>query len=351
MDETPKTPNTTQPGTTIPFVRANAFYPFISFLDSIGAPTEAYLGRVRIPEPMLEDPEGLVPIFPAYRFLEMVAEKEGTEGIGTVVGQTASAFDLGAFGSALQGASTVYDYLLTGIRLIGSHSSNTRLWLKTEKEHLRFNQYLKGPTGPGRCIADIYTLVITISMLRRFIGAHWSPGEVCLLDGDEAVLGEWDVFGETKVITRQRHSSFTISRSLLHLRVPDDHPDSAAGNGSLMTMSRPIPTGFLGSVEQLITSYLLEGYPDIETTAEAAGISSRTLQRRLAENGVTYTSMVAESRFRLATGMLLETSIPIAEIADMLGYKDVSNFSRAFRRRVGMSPKAFRSSRTLTPSE
>jgi AraC-like DNA-binding protein len=226
--------------------------------------------------------------------------------------------------------------------LIGAHSAGTKLWLTTEGGLLRVNQYLAGPAGLGRCIADLYTLVLTISTLRRMVGPAWSPGEVRLLAGDEALLGDHEVFGDASLITGQGHSSFTISRALMRLPVPSGRAGAAAGNDTRSVVSASMPADFKTSAEQLIVSLLVDGYPGIETAAEAAGMSSRTLQRRLAEAGATYTGLVAASRFRLARAWLTESDMPVAEIAAVLGYTDASNFARAFRRQTGMSPLAYR---------
>ena len=99
-----------------------------------------------------------------------------------------------------------------------------------------------------------------------------------------------------------------------------------------------MPVDFETSVEQLVMSLLKDGYPSIKTTADAAGMSVRTLQRRLAESGFSYTGLVSASRLRLARFWLRETDMPIAEIATLLGYDEPTNFARAFRRQTGISP-------------
>jgi AraC-like DNA-binding protein len=71
-------------------------------------------------------------------------------------------------------------------------------------------------------------------------------------------------------------------------------------------------------------------------------MSKRSLQRLLAEQGLRYSQLLAKARQRLAVAWLEETGKTVGEIAFDLGYTDSSNFSRAFRLQVGMTPKAFR---------
>ena len=86
------------------------------------------------------------------------------------------------------------------------------------------------------------------------------------------------------------------------------------------------------------------GYPAIDQVAEQMGSSVRTLQRRLLEAGVTYSTLVEQVRHDLACRKLETTQLHVAEVARDLGFKDHSSFSRAFLRWTGMSPRAYRQS-------
>ena len=97
MSTPPKPDQHRQPVAPIPLVRANAFEPFVSFLNEIGAPVERRLRQARVPVSLLDDPEALAPLFPAYRFVELAARGEQMEAFGVVVGQRATSFDRGDF--------------------------------------------------------------------------------------------------------------------------------------------------------------------------------------------------------------------------------------------------------------
>ena len=86
------------------------------------------------------------------------------------------------------------------------------------------------------------------------------------------------------------------------------------------------------------------GYPAIEQVAEQMGSSVRTLQRRLLDSGITYSTLVEQVRHDLARRKLETTQLYVAEVARDLGFKDHSSFSRAFLRWTGMSPRAYRQS-------
>ncbi|MGI9321767.1 MAG: helix-turn-helix domain-containing protein [Thiogranum sp.] len=84
------------------------------------------------------------------------------------------------------------------------------------------------------------------------------------------------------------------------------------------------------------------GYPPIEDVAQLLQTSPRTLQRRLNEAGVSYSDLVERCRRHNACEALRFTRDSIRVIAAAQGYRDVSSFSRAFRRWTGAAPRAWR---------
>ena len=95
----------------------------------------------------------------------------------------------------------------------------------------------------------------------------------------------------------------------------------------------------------MIDALLHGGYPSIEDFAGLLGFSPRTLQRLLREQGVSYSDLVERCRRQTACEALRFTQGSIRDIAASLGYRDVSSFSRAFRRWTGTAPRTWRNQR------
>lgn len=93
---------------------------------------------------------------------------------------------------------------------------------------------------------------------------------------------------------------------------------------------------------KLILELLPVGYPTIDQTARRFGIPVRTLQRRLHDTGCTYSELVDEVRFDAACRLLADPQARVAEVSVALGFTDPSNFSRAFARWTGLSPREYR---------
>lgn len=92
----------------------------------------------------------------------------------------------------------------------------------------------------------------------------------------------------------------------------------------------------------LISRSLSEGVPRISDVASQLAMSARTLQRRLADGGHSYQSLVDEARRRLSARLLAETDYSLNEVAFMAGFADQSAFTRAFKRWEGQTPRSYR---------
>ncbi|MCY1179300.1 HTH-type transcriptional regulator VirS [compost metagenome] len=100
--------------------------------------------------------------------------------------------------------------------------------------------------------------------------------------------------------------------------------------------------GLRARVVALLGAQLARGEPDRGALAAALGLSERTLQRRLADEGSSYQQLLNDTRRHLAERHLEEGRLPIAEIAVLLGYSEPSVFFRAFRQWTGLTPGEYR---------
>jgi AraC-like DNA-binding protein len=100
------------------------------------------------------------------------------------------------------------------------------------------------------------------------------------------------------------------------------------------------------SVTARTRSLLLESLPggeaEVQCIARRLGMSTRTLQRRLGDEGATFRQVVQATREQLARHYLGNTALPFAEISFLLGFDEESSFFRAFKAWTGTTPSALR---------
>jgi AraC-like DNA-binding protein len=99
-------------------------------------------------------------------------------------------------------------------------------------------------------------------------------------------------------------------------------------------------------ISDKISRYLIGnaylGMLSLEDTAANFNISPRTLQRRLKEESLSFQQLADSARQQLAVQALKQDEYAVKEIAYMLGYNELSAFSRAFKRWTGISPDGYR---------
>jgi len=105
------------------------------------------------------------------------------------------------------------------------------------------------------------------------------------------------------------------------------------------------------SVRAIIAASLRRGEATLQRTASQLGLSARSLQRRLAETGTTYTELIAEVRLDTACHLLVESDAPIADIAARLGFAGASSFNRTFVRLMRIQPGAYRRQQSARHSD
>ncbi len=108
-------------------------------------------------------------------------------------------------------------------------------------------------------------------------------------------------------------------------------------------MLRQLDTDDLESrVERAIIDALPSGLPSQRAVARQLNLSGRTLQRRLAAQATSFSDVRTRARRNLAQAYVADPHIPVAEISFMLGFSEVSAFTRAFKQWTGLPPATFR---------
>jgi AraC-like DNA-binding protein len=330
--------------------RSSILFPISDLLGEVGAPVERLLGRSGLRRWVLDDPETLVPTSGIARFINESARVEGIGNLGLLAGQKARIESLGVFGRLIRRAPTLGQALETLAALHPSFSSNGRIWLSMRDDEVEVCQAFVKRFDDEWQQASHYILMLLLGVVRLAAGEAWQPTRVRLQTGEVAAVRDFAPFSRTRIDFRQGATSFVVPRAFmaLPLRAPVDVPE--VPEELVETWRRSAPADdFVASVTQVMETLSWEGYPGIQHTAEAVGLSIRTLQRHLAAAGFTHEALVAHLRFATAATLLEETDAKILDVALDLGYSDHAHFTRAFRRWAGCSPQEYRNRHRRAP--
>ena len=102
-------------------------------------------------------------------------------------------------------------------------------------------------------------------------------------------------------------------------------------------------------VRRSIAQLLPRGQVGLGRVAADMGMSARSLQRHLAQDGSTFAALLEEVRHELASGYLAHSAHPITAVAGLVGYASPSAFTRWFASSFGMSPQEWRARANAAP--
>jgi AraC-like DNA-binding protein len=108
----------------------------------------------------------------------------------------------------------------------------------------------------------------------------------------------------------------------------------------------PRKRDILHDVRELVIDRLAKGAVQFDAVARELNMSSKTLERRLADRKTTFSTLLDDARSGLAKHYLTDTDLRLEQIAYLTGYSEPAALVRAFRRWTGTTPMQFRSKRS-----
>lgn len=192
---------------------------------------------------------------------------------------------------------------------------------------------------------DEHELAWLLVRSRQATGIRWSPESVAFQhEGSDDSRALARVFG-CPVTFGASASEMRFASTLLsqpHARADRKLFAILARCADAQLASLPSTTDIAALVTATIARQMASALPDLPSTAAAVHLPERTLQRRLAEKGLTHSALIDDVRRGLALQYLAETGLTMAEIAQRLNFSDATAFHRAFRRWTGAAPSGFR---------
>jgi AraC-like DNA-binding protein len=319
-----------------PIIRLAHPLAFSAFLQEIGAPAETYLKRNRLPS-LCTDANAFVPLKNAWDMFDDAARQEHRH-FGWYVGRYVGDKGLSAgLLNSLDSAPSLFTALKRLIRRVSSEASHLRIGIVESLDGVIFyTHYPEKTEEPGYLVSQAYQLEVYVDLIRHFAGAEWQPRVIGLEASDfPEILSER--FPNMEIRINQYCGYLSIARSVLHSKVQQRHPTAskqlAPPDNSNLTHAELLSL--------LLEPHLPEGYPNMRFAASLLSLSTRTLMRRLAENGTSYQAVVDNVRFSKAKHLLLQTGESTSVIARSIGFEDQANFTRMFKRIAGLTPQQF----------
>lgn len=136
----------------------------------------------------------------------------------------------------------------------------------------------------------------------------------------------------------------TLPLAAVDKMLPSGNDELAAFNDQAMTAYiTSLKAGNLANqIKEIIVENLPSGNVTVEQVAQALGMNMRKLQRTLKEEGTTFLTLLNDTRMDIAKQFIQDRNMDLTEVAFLLGFAELSTFSRSFKRWTGKSPLQYR---------
>ena len=303
-----------------------------------------FLAEVGLPYAILERPDIEIPIEKYTELLEVVARNSNPH-IGLDMGQTIEPADLGVYGHALAAAADVSQMFGVMSQYLYVFAQANRIRVETGRNRTMISYRYTMPQVANYQQDVEFATTAIVTMLRRLTGRQIRP--ICV-DFEHKKPAYAKLHGQIfncEVRFGRRGNRIHLDKSVLDL--PIISADQSLFNALESNLAehlkiRSDEDDLITKVNHLISVSLGDGGADIRWTARKLGVSQRTLQRRLADEGHVFSEMVEKIRRAIAMEYVEFSNYSLTDIALMVGYGEQSSLTRAVKRWSGRSPQQIR---------
>jgi AraC-like DNA-binding protein len=292
----------------------------------------------------LTDPDARVPVPTLVKLMQRARAMTGEQGLGFYLGLHMRVSAHGYLGFAAMTAATVRDALELAARFSPTRTTALGFRLQEGRDVASLVIEEHADFGAAR---DVVIPAVMVGF--------WQMGNT--LTGRE-LGGTADlVFPEPEYFSRfaslipdvrfsQPLNQLVFQRDILDL--PMKTADAAAQRLAQEQCERALDAlGYGGQIVGRVRALVAKkggGVRSLDEVAAVMHVSARTLKRKLKTSGYSYSALLAEQQRDRAMLLLRSPDLCVEEVAERLGYSDVANFTRAFRRWTGTTPAAYRRS-------
>jgi AraC-like DNA-binding protein len=295
---------------------------------------------------VLTDPELWVSVEAMGRMLEAAAELSGIEDFGLRLAERRRISNMGVVGLVFREQPTLRKALQAYARFQWLHNDAYTLSLEEADDEAVL--VIRFPPWQRRQLAEMMA-ASGVRMLRAVMGEPWRPQEVWLphaapprTDGYRRVLGVTPRFDQDQM-------AVVFPRADLDAPIPTADPAFAEQvTRYLERIGRTRRIKLTDKVADIVGALLPDGACTADRVAQHLGMDRRTLHRRLAAEGATFSGVLDHMRRDMAVSLLTESDRPLQGIADLLGFSSLSAFAHWFRRHFDQSASAYRASHAAT---
>lgn len=187
------------------------------------------------------------------------------------------------------------------------------------------------------------TFAHCLKAMQMYLGDDWRPDYVTFTYAAPANRSDYDDYFQCPVEFEQPINAIGFPSYYLDINIVAEYASQKDYLQNLVQkLSKSTELSLLQNVQHLTRQLLHTENCTQEYVAQLLEMHPKKLQREIRQAGTCFRDIRAQARLALAEHFLKDTSIPLTTIAEMLGFSELSAFSRAFGHKHQLSPKQWR---------
>jgi AraC-like DNA-binding protein len=314
------------------------FVPMIEAFVRLGCDREGLLAAARLTQRDLEDPDAVL----------------SNEGCAAMFGLACSTVRLPNLGLRLAmeipiGAYPLLEYLVVTAETVGDGARHLERYLRINNSptELRIEEEparVRLVATAGNPLSIEFTFALAVLHLRRETGDRFRASALSFRHRVDDP-GEYSRLLDCSVQTESESDALTMTRAAWSMPMP--RRDSAL-HGLLRRQADQVLAAqasdgtFVAELRRVLAHRVAGGDTTLAAVARHLAASPRSVQRRLAEEGLTYQGILGAVRRESAEQYLSGSRLSVGEVGYLLGFSEPAAFHRAFKRWTGITPLEFR---------
>ncbi|MGH6894865.1 MAG: AraC-like transcriptional regulator QhpR [Dongiaceae bacterium] len=333
-----------------PAILASAATGIVGHIERLHGDIDSIFGNSGIAPEMAGMPTLQLRLSAFITLFEEAARRTGQDNFGLWFGNQFMPRDLGLWGYAAISSPTLGSALENLVNLFCYQQGSSFLRCVRRKDGLlRLEYQIVAPDIVARRQDAELSLGMFLNVIRECYGPKWAPEEVHFEHPRPQAWREHESAFDAPVYFSQPTNALVFRTDILGRSMPARDLQLLAVMQTCMEQLGPTSAAADGLFDRIcaaIRMRLPTGYPALDQIAHDLRISPGAVQRELSDHNVTYKDAVETTRRNLAEMYLQQRQLPLTEIALLLGYSELSAFSRAFTRWMGCSPRHYRRMKT-----
>ena len=325
-------------------VRAAAINDFDVLVSELGGNPAKIYQQISITRSQLKDPETLIPADLVGQILNLSAQETQCEHFGLELAKRRDIRNyLGMLGDICYAASTLGDGLRQTSSLFNVHSE-ANLWQLHQTDKLVYIVFTLLDESP-----EHYRLLqqLAIALLWRFMNVlterRWHPTMISYTFSKPSNLLPYQRFFGLPIIFDADSSGILFHTADLGLELSDR---DANLHQKLLQHAQVITDAKISSIDEEVRIQIRKDLElervSVDDVTDLFPFEQRTLQRRLRATGTSYQKLFDDTRITMAMELLANSDISITHLSDRLCFRYPANYSRAFKRYTGCTPREWR---------